>query len=219
MKHRTITLAIGYLILLAGCSASAPAATSVVNEPVVATEPPAIVAEATQPPPATEAAISQPDQPPALCEVTPDDTEGPYYLAGAPLTDNMAPANLPGDRLILSGTVYVGDCQTPLAGAVVDLWQADAAGVYDFSESFILRGKAMTDAQGHYQMETIVPGYYEPRPKHIHYKVIADGRPTFTGQIYFVGDDRAAGFPATVLTTLTPQDGVLTAVFNIVLSR
>ncbi len=218
MKRLLILLAL--TTSLAACGSPAAATPAAVGVTAANTQPPPSVGATeavlspTQPAlPATEAVLSRP------CEPTPADQEGPYYKAGAPFTDRMAPADLPGDRLILTGVVVDTDCKTPLAGAVIDLWQADSKGNYDFSDSYILRGKVKTDDQGHYRMETIVPGYYEPRPRHIHIKVSFSGRPTLTSQIYFTGDPRAAGLPAALLIDPVEKDGVLTAEFDIVLGN
>ena len=91
---------------------------------------------------------------------------------------------------MLSGTVYGPDCRTPLPGALLDVWQADHAGHYDIKEPanltdrtpFRLRGRLLTDAQGRYEIETIVPGRY-PIPRASRgSSSMADGLdpPTFT---------------------------------------
>jgi protocatechuate 3,4-dioxygenase beta subunit len=65
--------------------------------------------------------------------ITTPTTEGPYYVTGtAALTGgNLNYDKLPGDPITISGYVYSGASKTqPLAGAVVDVWQADAGGTY-----------------------------------------------------------------------------------------
>lgn len=150
-----------------------------------------------------------------FCNLTPSDQEGPYYIADAPLKDSLYPAGTPGDTLIISGIVRAVDC-TPLVGTVVDVWQADATGEYDFSDAFIGRGRVMTDANGRYQFETILPAEYVPRPPHIHYRVSHPEAATLVTQLYFDGGDNRGINPALIIPLR--QDGtVLRGTFDIVL--
>jgi catechol 1,2-dioxygenase len=127
------------------------------------------------------------------CRPTSSDLEGPYYEPGAPERTQIATASEPGERIIISGTVYGPDCKTPLENAIVDVWQADREGVYHGPEDeYRLRGRLYTDADGRYEFETTMPGRYAQsngfRPAHIHFKVShADGAP-LTTQLYFMGD-------------------------------
>ncbi len=138
---------------------------------------------------------------------------GPYYLPDAPVLE--APFELPrraderGERLAMSGQVRSVD-GTPLAGAVLDVWHADADGQYSgFSElpAGILRGKVVSDADGRYELRTIAPapytiphdgptgrmiaacGWHPWRPAHIHLLVSAEGHETLTTQLYLAGSD------------------------------
>lgn len=124
------------------------------------------------------------------CFVTEDNILGPYYKAGAPFDPNLAD-DLEGELLLIEGTVYGCDCETPLASAIVDVWQADSDGAYD-NTGFLLRGKVQTDADGRYSFLTIKPGWYlngsQYRPAHIHYKVSHPDGVALTTQLYFEGD-------------------------------
>src|SRR3954467_6237180 len=73
------------------------------------------------------------------CEATVANVEGPYYKAGAPERDTFVDDQTPGTRLIISGHVLDTDCH-PIAGAVLDMWQANNDGVYD-SQGYAFRGK------------------------------------------------------------------------------
>lgn len=136
-------------------------------------------------------AVASVDQ--GSCLPTTDDIQGPFYLAGAPNTTMVAEVDEPGDRLFISGTVFSNDCLTPIAGALIEVWQANDAAVYSTSPSFDLRGVMNTDDNGHYAFETIMPGPYlngaQYRPRHIHYKVSKPGYPTLVTQLYFEGDE------------------------------
>ena len=126
------------------------------------------------------------------CVATSDDILGPYYLAGSPNTAQVATIDEPGTRLFLSGYVLSNDCLTPVAGAKIEVWQANDAAVYDTSTAFNLRATIYTDASGLYAFESIVPGAYlngaQYRPKHIHFKVNKIGFPELVTQLYFEGD-------------------------------
>lgn len=126
------------------------------------------------------------------CDPTSDDILGPYYLPGSPVTTLVAQAGEPGTRLFLSGTVLSTDCTTPVANAMIEVWQANDAAVYDTSAAFNLRATFYSDANGQYAMETIIPGAYlngaQYRPKHIHFRVNKPGFPELITQLYFEGD-------------------------------
>lgn len=124
------------------------------------------------------------------CFITDDNLLGPFYKAGAPFDADLAD-DLPGELVQIEGTVYGCDCETPLAGAIVDIWQADDAGGYD-NAGFTLRGRIETDEDGRYRLLTIKPGWYlngdQFRPAHIHYKVSHEQGMSLTTQLYFEGD-------------------------------
>lgn len=126
------------------------------------------------------------------CEPTSDDIMGPFYLAGSPVTTLVAQPNEPGDRLYISGTVLSTDCVTPVPGVAIEVWQANAAAVYDTSPAFNLRATFYSDANGQYAFETIMPGPYlngaQYRPRHIHFRVNKPGFPQLITQLYFEGD-------------------------------
>jgi protocatechuate 3,4-dioxygenase beta subunit len=90
-----------------------------------------------------------------------------------------------GRRLTLTGSVITKTCQ-PIPRALLDFWQANASGQYD-NTGFRLRGHQFTNAEGHYKLETIVPGVYPGRTEHIHVKLTVPGRSTPTTQLYFPG--------------------------------
>ena len=139
--------------------------------------------------------------------------EGPYYARGAPLLEPpyVLPqrANEGGDVLFFSGRVRSTD-GAPLAGVLLDLWQADAAGRYsqfNYEEPrFNLRGRLQTDDDGRFEVRTVVPASYEIpkagptgeilsalgrhafRPAHLHVKLSREGWEPLTTQLYMDGD-------------------------------
>lgn len=130
---------------------------------------------------------------PSLADcVTTSDIEGPFYIAGAKETTELAPANAPGTKMLITGTVYANDCKTPIANAVVDVWHANDDGGY---EDVDYRGVIETDTSGKYAFTSVLPGKYlngaAYRPRHLHYKVSApdiDANLVLTTQVYFDGD-------------------------------
>ena len=75
----------------------------------------------------------------------------------------------------------------PRACTIIPATQARPA----VTETFQFYGHSVTDATGAYLFRTIMPGEYEPRPRHIHVKVKIDGVEALTTQFYF-DEDRAA---------------------------
>ena len=101
-----------------------------------------------------------------------------------------------GDILVLYGQVLDINGK-PVPEAIVEIWQTDASGAYDHPNdpstderdlSFQFFGQNVTNDDGWYVFRTIVPGEYEPRPRHIHYKVKQDGKTLLTSQFYFTND-------------------------------
>lgn len=133
-----------------------------------------------------------PDVDPGECLPTGSDIEGPFYEPGAPQRVQLASVDEPGERILIEGTVFEPDCQTPIEGALIDVWQADAEGNYHSGANYRLRAQIVTDASGNYRIETIRPGHYLNagafRPAHIHFTITRPGFAPLTTQLYFAGD-------------------------------
>jgi protocatechuate 3,4-dioxygenase beta subunit len=123
-------------------------------------------------------------------DLTPAQTEGPYFKRSSPERASLLEPGMSGTRLVLTGRVLATDCR-PVARALLDFWQADARGQYD-NTGFRLRGHQFTDDSGAYRLETVVPGLYPGRTRHIHVKVQAPNQPVLTSQLYFPGEPRNA---------------------------
>jgi protocatechuate 3,4-dioxygenase beta subunit len=147
--------------------------------------------------------------------LTPALTEGPYYKAGPPENSALAQSGVPGPKLTLTGYVFDANCK-PIPGARVDFWQADGQGQYD-NNGYTLRGYQVTDAQGRYSVETVVPGIYPGRTRHIHVKVTPPNGTTLTTQLFFPNEPLNSSdsiFAAqNVVTTSQGADGEV-ATFN-----
>lgn len=138
--------------------------------------------------------------------------EGPYYVPGAPAlpAEGALPmrADESGVPLLFQGRVTSVE-GTPLAGATVEMWQADADGYYSqFAPGlpeWNLRGTVTADGLGRFAVRTVEPapyqiptdgscgrlisaaGWHAWRPAHLHLKVSAPGHQMITTQLYFDG--------------------------------
>lgn len=119
---------------------------------------------------------------------TPRQTEGPFFTPSTPLKSDFRADGRPGRPLDLVGTVVDRDCR-PLTGVVVELWHADADGRYDNS-GYDLRGHQVSDDEGRFGFETIVPGLYSGRTRHYHLIVAPSGGRPLTTQLYFPDEPR-----------------------------
>jgi protocatechuate 3,4-dioxygenase beta subunit len=123
------------------------------------------------------------------CVLTPEQTEGPYYIENEKLRRNITDGKA-GIPLTLRATVVDASTCKAIAGAAVDIWHCDAGGVYSgFGQASanrtFLRGIQRTDAKGVAILRTIYPGWYPGRTVHIHVKVHLSGNIVHTGQLYF----------------------------------
>ena len=146
-------------------------------------------------------------------------TAGPFYTPESPERRSLLEPGMPGSRLIVSGYVYGTDCQ-PIPEALLDFCQADDAGVYD-NQGYRLRGHQFTDDDGGFTLETIVPGLYPGRTRHIHVMAQAPNQPVLTTQLYFPEEPANASDgifnPALVMDVQDADDGEV-AFFTFVLS-
>jgi catechol 1,2-dioxygenase len=173
---------------------------------------------------------------PALHRLSPtrEDILGPYYRPGSPWRTDLVRPGIEGELLVVQGRV-MDTAGRPLVGALIDVWQADAAGHYDNepgheSDEYLLRGQMRSDGTGRYAFRTVLPGQYEmedgvKRPRHIHYNVSHPGMRPLTTQLYFEGDPYLEqdpyGHPELVipLGPLPGQSAGFAGVFDVVLER
>ena len=151
-------------------------------------------------------------------DVTPAQTEGPYYKRSSPQRTSLLEPGVTGPKIVLTGTVLTTDCQ-PIAHALLDFWQADAQGRYD-NTGYRMRGHQFTDEAGRYTLETVVPGLYPGRTRHFHVKVQAPNQPVLTTQLYFPGEPHNTTdwiFKPELLMTVQDVSDGKAATFNFVL--
>ncbi|WP_313234777.1 dioxygenase family protein [Sporosarcina ureae] len=145
---------------------------------------------------------------------TASNVEGPLYRDEAPIL--IAPVNIcsvegaEDDILFVSGQVVSSEDGSPLANAVLDVWQANGEGDYENEDpnqpDYNLRGRMLTDENGRYEFRSVVPAAYEIgkggpvgeflktigrhawRPAHIHFKLAQEGFNSVTTML-FIEDD------------------------------
>jgi catechol 1,2-dioxygenase len=133
---------------------------------------------------------------------------GPFHRLGAPELPpggNIAHLDTAGVPTLVEGRVLDLDGR-PIAGAVLDVWQAQTSGLYDSQDAGLdgmhMRGKYRTDPEGRYLVRTVRPVHYpipsdgpvgamlratgrHPwRPAHIHFVVSAEGYEPVTTHIF-----------------------------------
>src|SRR5262245_3986856 len=132
---------------------------------------------------------------------------GPFHREGAPALPfggNIA-AGHSGMATIVEGRVLDTDGR-PIAGATLDVWQADSSGLYDSQtatpDTLRMRGIFLTNSEGCYRIRTVRPVHYQIpsdgpvgrmlratgrhpwRPGHIHFVVSAEGYQPVTTHIF-----------------------------------
>ncbi|OXM72598.1 MULTISPECIES: catechol 1,2-dioxygenase [Amycolatopsis] len=173
--------------------------------------------------------------------------EGPYYVPGAPEQGSRGSVPMRADEggtpLVWTGTVTSVD-GTPLKDAKVELWHADADGLYSQFAPGIpewnLRGTFSVAEDGSFEIHTVRPapyqiptdgacgkliaaaGWHAWRPAHLHVKVSAPGHELLTAQLYFPGDehnedDIASAVKPELLLDPKPGDGGETVSYGFVL--
>lgn len=125
---------------------------------------------------------------------TPPNELGPFYKRKAPRTATLAPEGAPGVPLTVGGVV-LDTRGEPLEGAVLELWHASSAGLYD-NDGYLYRGVVEAGSKGAYGFQSVLPGHYVGRVcQHIHYRVTAPGHKPLVTQLYFATDPAFDGDP------------------------
>ncbi|MFF3612082.1 dioxygenase [Streptomyces sp. NPDC002580] len=143
--------------------------------------------------------------------VTESTVLGPFHMTASPARELGATIDLvgTGEQCVVSGRVLSRD-GTPLPGAVLDVWQADAEGFYDVQRPDVQppgngRGLFTADDEGRFRFRTCVPspypipvdgpvgrllgatGRHPNRPAHIHFIASAAGHTPVTTHIFVAG--------------------------------
>jgi protocatechuate 3,4-dioxygenase beta subunit len=136
------------------------------------------------------------------CTPTQAIEEGPYYLSSTPTRSDVTDGQK-GKALTMSFTIVDTQCK-PIKDARVDIWYANAQGIYSgvaskgddlgagLNSGNFLRGTQMTNAKGVVTFKGIYPGWYPARTVHIHQKIWVGGKEVLTTQTYFTDKQNAA---------------------------
>ncbi len=125
---------------------------------------------------------------------TPGNELGPFYKKRAPRSGKLAPEAAPGLPLAVSGRVF--DTRGAiLAGALVEVWHASHAGIYD-NQGYLYRGQLVAENEGKFAFDSVMPGHYPGRvAQHVHFKVSSPGAKPLVTQMYFATDPAFDGDP------------------------
>ncbi len=160
---------------------------------------------------------------------------GPFHIPNAPrraLGETIC-LDGKGEPLVVTGKVTDVN-GAPIAGAMLDVWQANVDGFYDVQQRGIqpdmnLRGVFETDAEGGYWFKSAKPTYYPVpddgpvgrllratgrhayRPAHIHFIVSAEGYRPVTTHLFVPDDpylesDAVFGVKASLIGDFTHRD-------------
>lgn len=144
----------------------------------------------------------------ASCAVTPDAGEGPFYFDPSLVRSDVTSGRLGAPLEFAVQITRARDC-APLPGVRLDLWQADALGLYSgyldqpgvggvptapTVGATFLRGTQLADADGWVRFKTVYPSWYGGRTPHIHFKVLIDAKERVASQIFFPDEINAEVF-------------------------
>lgn len=118
------------------------------------------------------------------CVLTPEVTQGPYYVSGEYVRRNLIEEQEGVDIVLDYQVIDVNTCD-PVPGVYLEMWHCNSTGVYsgisasgngDSSDASNLnatwlRGIQTTDSDGVAQFESLFPGHYTSRATHIHLMV------------------------------------------------
>lgn len=157
---------------------------------------------------------------------TAEQTAGPYYPTREGVEEDPdltrikgRPGRAAGEVIYVRGRVLDDACR-PVAGALVEIWQANTHGRYDHEKdagnprpldpNFQSWAEMLTDAEGRFKFTTIKPGAYPAddsgwvRPPHIHFRISRRGYHELVTQMYFDGE--ALNAPDRILKELAPEE-------------
>lgn len=152
----------------------------------------------------------------------------------------IPPKEEQGDKLIISGTIYLPDGKTPVKDVIIYVYHTNTKGIYpkkgnekgNGKHHGYLRGWMKTNSNGRYEFETIRPAPYrthDGEPAHIHYNIEAPDYPEYwlTG-LWFADDyrvneyndkiERNGGF-SNIITLTKDENNILRGTRNIILEK
>ncbi len=135
------------------------------------------------------------------CKLTDQDDLGPFFVNNTAEVVNINTKNESGTKMRVTGKVFRGEStNNPIANVKIEIWHCDDIGKYhpsgngDISnyepKDISLRGYVLTKADGSFTFDSILPGLYGRRARHIHYKLTHKTIKTLVTQSYFKHDKR-----------------------------
>lgn len=136
------------------------------------------------------------------CPLTQAIEEGPYYLSSTPTRSDVTDGQV-GKSITITFKIVDAQCKA-IKGARVDIWYANADGVYSgvanrgddlgagVNSGNFLRGTQYADKNGVVTFKGIYPGWYPARTIHIHEKIWVKNKEVLTTQTYFTDAQNAA---------------------------
>ena len=136
------------------------------------------------------------------CTATQAVEQGPYYLSNSPVRSDVTDGQ-PGKAMTYTFTILDTSCK-PIKGARIDIWFANAQGVYSgvaskgddlgagVNSGNFLRGTQTTDSNGVLTFKGIYPGWYPARTIHLHQKIWVNGKEVLTTQTFFTDKQNAS---------------------------
>ena len=142
-----------------------------------------------------------------MTALTPSQTIGPYFALGLdwPGANRLIASASAGTAIVIEGRVFDGDGR-PVPDALIEIWQADAAGRYHGTAHAAFRGagRAAVAADGGFRFETVKPGAVDDdtvvQAPHINVLVFARGLLLHLHTRIYFADEAAANAVDPVLT-------------------
>lgn len=151
-----------------------------------------------------EASTGQLGETPPACEVSPNETRGPFPIKSP---SELMRANIVADRQGIALLINLkiqsqGEACSPIPGVQVDIWHCDAAGHYseyggvrlqekDYTKVSFLRGRQTADENGEVSFISIFPGWYPGRAPHLHVDILKNDKILLSTQIAFPEESTA----------------------------
>jgi len=134
---------------------------------------------------------------------TASQTVGPFFSIGMVYGElnNLVQEKTAGERINLTGRLLDGD-GVPVSDGVVEIWQADANGIYNHNKdarqsgadgAFFGYGRSGTNGEGVYSFRTIRPGVVDGMTPHVNVRILMRGLLLHVvTRLYFSDEDNSA---------------------------
>ena len=148
-------------------------------------------------------------------DLTPAVTDAAGFKAGSPERTSLLEAGLTGEKVVIAGFVIGLKCGR-VKGARLDFWHPNPRGVLD-EQGFRFRGHQLTDGEGRYRLETLMPGAAGTRAPSLSVRLTPPGQPPLTTRLFFPGEPRNVRDPQ-FAPKLVMKRGAGTLTFDFILN-